>query len=241
MDFRKLDNVSVNCIIFGLGSDGLYVLLQKRTLNMFRDDFPFIDDWIITGERAFISKTLEESANTIFKSITNLSEFNRIQFRTYGNSSSLKTDKDLLWVKSHGLKVQSMTIAYYFVQPKKSATLTTDQFKWFSIKSLPDLGFDHYDIINDAHEDLKKKIMVEPVIFDFLPYKFTLNELQIAFEAVLNIELDNRNFRKKALKKIYIVPLNETKKGNAKKPSKLYAFSRDVYDKVTEKESMINF
>ncbi|MBT2162682.1 NUDIX hydrolase [Zobellia barbeyronii] len=241
MDFRKLDNVSVNCIIFGLGSDGLYVLLQKRTLNMFRDDFPIIDDWIITGERAFISKTLEESANTIFKSITNLSEFNRIQFRTYGNSSSLKTDKDLLWVKSHGLKVQSMTIAYYFVQPKKSATLTTDQFKWFSIKSLPDLGFDHYDIINDAHEDVKKKIMVEPVIFDFLPYKFTLNELQIAFEAVLNIELDNRNFRKKALKKIYIVPLNETKKGNAKKPSKLYAFSRDVYDKVTEKESMINF
>jgi len=52
--------------------------------------------------------------------------------------------------------------------------------------------------------------------------------------------LDNRNFRKKVLKKIYIVPLNETKKGTAKKPSKLYVFSRDVYDKVAVKDFIVN-
>ncbi len=240
MDFRKLDNVSVNCVIFGLGSNGLYVLLQKRTLNMFREDLPTIDDWVITGERAFISKTLEESANIIFKRITSLNEFNRIQFHTYGNTSTPKTDKDLLWIRSHGLKVQSMTIAYYFIQPKERIHLSSDEFKWFPLKSLPELGFDHHKIINDAQEDLKQKIMVEPVIFDLIPHKFTLNELQIAFESVLNIEIDNRNFRKKVLKKIYVIPLNETKKGKAKKPSKLYVFSRDVYDKVTEKDLIIN-
>ncbi|MDO6818419.1 NrtR DNA-binding winged helix domain-containing protein [Zobellia sp. 1_MG-2023] len=240
MDFRKLDNVSVNCVIFGLGPEGLDVLLQKRTLNMFRKEYPIIDDWVITGERAFINKTLEESANSIFKSITNLNEFNRIQFHTYGITSRIKTDKDLLWTKSQGLKTQSMTIAYYFVQPKKNIKLSNDEFKWFPLKALPELGFDHKKIIEDAQEDLKQKIMVEPIIFDFISHKFTLNELQIAFESVLNIEIDNRNFRKKVLKKIYIVPLNETRKGNAKKPSKLYVFSRDVYDKVTEKDLIIN-
>ncbi|MDN3666599.1 NUDIX hydrolase [Algibacter miyuki] len=240
MDFRKRDNVSVDCVIFGLDTDGLKILLRKRTLNMFSDDYPVVDDWIITGGRVFISKTLEASANRIFEDSTNFSVFNRTQFRTYGNPSRIKSDKDLLWVRSHGVKNQSMTIAYYFTQPIDCIDVDENEFKWFSVNALPELGFDHYEIIRDAHEDLKLKIMVEPIIFDLMPDKFTLNELQFAFESVLDIELDNRNFRKKVLKKTYIVPLNETKKGTAKKPSKLYVFSRDVYDKVSEKDFIIN-
>lgn len=240
MDFRKRDNVSVDCVIFGLDASGLKVLLRKRMLNMFDENYPIIDDWMITGGRIFINKTLEESANIIFENITGVKKYNRIQFRTYGNPSRIKSDKDLLWVKSRGVKTQSLTVAYYFIQPKASIKANKKEFKWFSIKTLPDMGFDHRKIVKDAHEDLKQKIMVEPVIFDLMPVKFTLNELQLAFESILEIELDNRNFRKKVLKKSYIIPLNETKKGAAKKPSKLYVFSRDVYDKVTEKEFLIN-
>ncbi|MEP5340406.1 MAG: NUDIX hydrolase [Algibacter sp.] len=240
MDFRKRDSVSVDCVVFGLDTNGLNILLRKRTLNMYNENYPVIDDWAITGGRVFISKTLEESANIIFENVTTYTVFNRTQFRTYGNPSRLKSDEDLLWAKSHGVKTQFMTIAYYFTQPKEHIKADKKEYKWFSLKSLPELGFDHDQIIKDAHEDLKQKIMVEPVIFDLMPNKFTLNELQMAFESVLDIELDNRNFRKKVLKKIYIVPLNETKKGSAKKPSKLYIFSRDVYDKVTEKDFIIN-
>lgn len=79
MDFRKRDNVSVDCVIFGLNDLGLNVLLRKRTLNMFDENYPVIDDWMITGGRVFISKTLEESANVIFEGITgimNLTELN---------------------------------------------------------------------------------------------------------------------------------------------------------------------
>ncbi|KAA5821937.1 NUDIX hydrolase [Algibacter amylolyticus] len=240
MDFRKRDNVSVDCVIFGLDTDGLNILLHKRTLNMYNDNYPVIDDWVICGGRVYISKTLEASANIIFQSSTGYNVFNRTQFRTYGNPSRIKSDKDLLWVRSHGVKTQSMTIAYYFTQPKDCITVNEKHFKWFPIKGLPELGFDHSKIIKDAHEDLMKKIMVEPIIFNLMPDKFTLNELQFAFESILDIELDNRNFRKKVLKKIYIVPLNETKKGNAKKPSKLYVFSREVYNKVTEKDFIVN-
>ena len=84
----------------------------------------------------------------------------RTQFRTYGNPTRLKSDKDLLWVRSHGVKTQSMTIAYYFAQPLDSIEVNEDEFKWFSIDTLPELGFDHSKIIKDAHEDLKQKIMV---------------------------------------------------------------------------------
>jgi ADP-ribose pyrophosphatase YjhB (NUDIX family) len=240
MDFRKRDNVSVDCVIFGLNEEGLNVLLRKRKLNMFDDDYPVVDDWIITGGRVFISKTLEESANIIFKGITGYDKFNRTQFRTYGNPTRLKSDKDLLWVRSHGVKAQSMTIAYFFTQPMDCVNANKEEFQWFPVKDLPELGFDHRKIIMDAHEDLKQKIMIEPIIFDLMADKFTLNELQFAFESVLGIELDNRNFRKKVLKKVYIVPLNETKKGTAKKPSKLYVFSREVYNKVSEKDFIVN-
>ena len=78
MDFRKRDNVSVDCVIFGLNEAGLNVLLRKRKLNMFDDDYPVVDDWIITGGRVFISKTLEASANIIFKGITGWSYLPRL-------------------------------------------------------------------------------------------------------------------------------------------------------------------
>lgn len=240
MDFRKRDNVSVDCVIFGLDSEGLNVLLRNRKLNMFNDNFPIIDDWVIAGGLVIISKTLEETADLIFKRITGMKVVKRTQFHTYGNPFRLKSEKDLLWIKSHGVKRQTMTIAYYYTQPKNSIKLENSDFEWFPLKSLPEMGFDHKKIVNDAHEDLKQKIMVDPVIFDLMPVKFTLNELQTAFESILEVELDNRNFRKKVQNKAYIVPLNETKKGSAKKPSKLYVFSRDVYDKVTEKEYIIN-
>lgn len=239
MDFRKRDNITVDCVIFGLDSNGLNILLRNRTLNLFNEDYPEINDWVLTGEQVFISKTLEESADLIFKEITGEESAHRIQFKTYGNPTRIKSEKDLLWVKNQGGKTQTMTVAYYFVLPLSRVTLKKEGYKWFSLKSLPDLGFDHSGIINDAYNDLKMKIMTEPVIFDLLPAKFTLNELQMAFEAVLDVELDNRNFRRKALNNVYIVPLNEKRKGGSKRPSMLYIFSRDVYDKVKGKEYII--
>ncbi len=240
MDFRKRDNITVDCLIFGLDNNGLNILLYNRTLNLFHEDYPEINDWVLTGRHVFISKTLEESADLIFKEITGQETANRVQFKTYGNPTRLKSEKDLLWIKNQGSKTQTMTVAYYFVLPLAVVTKKNKGFKWFSINSLPNLGFDHEEIIKDAYNDLKMKIMTEPIIFDLLPPKFTLNELQLAFEAVLDVELDNRNFRRKALNNVYIVPLNEKRKsGTSKKPSKLYTFSRDVYDKVKEKEYII--
>lgn len=240
MDFRKRDNVTVDCVIFGLDANGLNVLLRNRRLNMFDDDFLEINDWVVTGYYVFKSKTLEESADHIFKEITGIQSADKIQFRTYGNPNRIKSEKDLLWIRSRGVQAQTMTIAYYYALPLENVRLKHDGFKWFQWGSLPELGFDHQLIIEDAHEDLKKKIMTEPIVFNFLPQKFTLNDLQFAFESILNIEIDNRNFRKKALGKPYIVPLNEKRKGVSKKPSKLYVFSKDVYDTVKERDYIIS-
>jgi hypothetical protein len=53
MDFRKINNLSVDCVIFGLGQISLNVLLEKRSLNLFNENYPVIDDWILPGENVF--------------------------------------------------------------------------------------------------------------------------------------------------------------------------------------------
>ncbi|MCW2120969.1 NUDIX hydrolase [Flavobacterium sp. 7A] len=241
MDFRKINNLSVDCVIFGLGSENLNVLLQKRSLNLYNENYPVIDDWVLPGEHVFKSNSLGQSADKILIEVTNNHFANKKQFRTYGSHRRVKSDKDLLWVRSRGGEARTITVVYYLTMPINTIELAENSnFRWFPVESLPEVGFDHQLIINDCYEDLKSKITTEPILFDLVPVKFTLNELQTAFQIVLNIELDNRNFRKKTISKAYIVPLDDKRKvAGSKKPSKLYMFSKDVYEKIAENDFMI--
>jgi 8-oxo-dGTP diphosphatase len=207
---------------------------------MYDEKYPVIDDWILTGSQVFKSEKLDESAIRVFKELTGLEDAYKKQFRTFGNPGRIKGDKDLLWVKSLGVNPHSMSVAYYFLLPSKKITLKNKNTQWFSLKDLPPLGFDHKQIISYACTDLKQKVMVEPLIFELLPDKFTLNELQLAYESVLNIEIDNRNFRKKAVGKTYIVPLDEKRTGASKKPASLFMFSRDIYMRTSKQTHLIS-
>lgn len=79
------------------------------------------------------------------------------------------------------------------------------------------MGFDHRRIINEAYADLKAKSLSEPIIFELLPNKFTVKELQDVYESILGIEIDNRNFRRKLLTKKYLIELDEKQVGISKK------------------------
>lgn len=240
MDFRKIANISVDCVVFGLGENGINILLKKRILHMYDDQYPVVNDWVLIGDQMLKSEKLDEAANRIFTNHTFLEGIFRKQFKTFGHPDRIKNKKDLIWLKSKGLQTRVVSVAYYFLLPQDSITLKNEHTQWFHIKSLPTLGFDHKKIIKRAYNNLKNKVKTDPLIFELLPDKFTLNELQFAYEALYNIEIDNRNFRKKALSKPYIVPLDEKKMiANAKKPAKLFMFSRDVYDKTNTDKNIV--
>ena len=240
MDFRKFPNISVDCVVFGLDATGIKMLLTKRTLHMHDDKYPEVDDWVLRGNHVFKSERLDQTATRIFKCLTGLEGVYMKQFRTFGNPERIKGDKDLLWVKSRGGESRTMSVAYYFILPTDKVKLKEGCTQWFPIKDLPSLGFDHLEIITRAMADIRRKIMSEPLIFEFLHDKFTLNELQHAYESVLDIEIDNRNFRKKALSKTYIVALDEKRIGTSKKPANLYMFSKDIYKKTSSKQNIVN-
>jgi hypothetical protein len=239
MDFRKISNISVDCVVLGFDKQEIKILLSKRTLHMHDEKYPIIDDWILTGNHIYKSERLDEAATRIFKNLTGFPPSYMEQFRTFGNPERIKNDKDLLWVKSRGTTPRTMSVAYCFLLPINRITLRNKNTQWFSINDLPKLGFDHNEIIERAYNFVRQKIKSDPIIFEFLEDKFTLNELQMAYEAVLDIYMDNRNFRKKAISKTYIVQLDEKRIGTSKKPANLYMFSQDIYNKTYNKNNLI--
>lgn len=93
------------------------------------------------------------------------------------------------------------------------------------VAHLPKLAYDHADIIRYAHERLKAKLTYTNAIYAFLPKRFTLSELQRAYEVILGHELDKRNFRKKFLSLDLIHETDEMQREGAHRPARLYAFN----------------
>lgn len=110
-------------------------------------------------------------------------------------------------------------------------TIKTNNADWFKIDKVPDLAFDHNEILKSGVEVLKKKIVKSNILSSLYPDGVTLPELQKAYEVILNKTLDRRNFRSKMLRSGLIYDTNHTIVFEGKKPAKLYKF----YEKIEEK------
>lgn len=107
--------------------------------------------------------------------------------------------------------------------------------RWATYSDVPDLAFDHNEIIDYAKERLKRRFKRRPVGFSLLPKEFTLTQLQILYENALNKKFDKRNFRKKVFNSALLVDLGKTIETSYGKVSKLYCFDEDKYEKMSLK------
>jgi hypothetical protein len=244
MEIKKIPNLSVDCVVFGYDTDtkSLNVLLIKRYLESESNNEILVDDYVLTGYHVYENETLDESASRVLEELTGLTNIYKKQFKAFGNPDRLLNPKDLIWIKNEGFNLRTITIAYYFLLKTEEVAINNNKYKakWFSINDLPELGFDHKQIILEAYDDLKTKCLQEPIIFELLPDKFTINEVQEVYQSILGIEIDNRNFRRKLINKKYIVPLDEKQVGVSKKPAQLYMFSKDIYNKMFQKNYLIS-
>jgi len=90
------------------------------------------------------------------------------------------------------------------------------------VHTIDKLAFDHKLILDTCLQRLREKVLEHPVIFNLLPEKFSLRELQDLYEAILGTELDRRNFRKRITLKNWLVDLNEMEEDVPHRPGKLY-------------------
>lgn len=241
---KIIPNVSVDCVVFGYDAKtkSLNVLLIQRQLKDKETNELLVDDYVLTGYHVYENEKLDETATRILKELTGLDNLYKKQFKSFGNPNRLMNEKDIIWAKSENFNLRAITIAYYFLLQTYEVNLKDNKYnaQWFPIKNLPELGFDHLEIINQAYEDLKSKATYKPIVFELLPDKFTINELQDLYQSILEIEIDNRNFRRKLINKKYIIPLDEKQVGVTNKPARLYMFSKDIYEKMFKKNYLIN-
>ena len=117
-----------------------------------------------------------------------------------------------------------ITIAYYSLIDIKhhKLKLSHNELNWHPVNEIKKMAFDHKLILDSCLNHLRQQVMEHPVIFNLLPEKFSLRELQELYEAILGIELDRRNFRKKISIKDWLVDMEEMENDVPHRPGKLY-------------------
>jgi 8-oxo-dGTP diphosphatase len=211
--------LTVDCVVFGLDEDEIKIMLVRRGIE------PFAGRWALPGGFVHLDETLEQAALRELEEETGLTRVYLEQLFSFG-----AIDRDP--------RERVVTVAYYALvklsdHKVQAATDATDA-AWFSLSDLPDLAFDHAQIVEVARERLEGKVRYQPIGFELLPKKFTLTQLQRMYEVILDRPLDKRNFRKKILGMDLLVELDEVQKDVAHRAARLYKFDDRRYRKLVK-------
>ena len=113
--------------------------------------------------------------------------------------------------------------------------------RWFPVKDVPPLAFDHDRILRIALERLKEQIHFHPVGFDLLPEVFTLPQLQALYEAILGVRFDRRNFASKMQKLGILQPTGDRPSHLATRIPQTYRFNIERYNELKNSGFRLEF
>jgi 8-oxo-dGTP diphosphatase len=206
----KNQGIHVIATIFTVDRGIAKVLLIKRNND------PFKDMWALVGGALYNNETLEQGIIREIKEKIGLSIPNIAMFNTFS-----KVDRSPL--------MRMIAIGYIGIVDCSKVelikkTIKTSDADWVPIDKVGKLAYDHNEIINNGIGVLKQKIVNTDILKSLYPDGFTLPEIQKTYEAILNKELDRRNFRKKLLSLGLIYDTGDTKKFEGTKPAKVYKF-----------------
>ena len=214
---------STDCVIFGFEAGELKVLLIER------NEEPYKDWYALPGNIVGLDESVDNAAARILYELTGLRDLPMRQFHTFGEVSRHPQGRVI-------------TVGYFAlirISGQKELMPVTQYARkafWHPVNDLPTLAFDHTEIFKRAFKKIRAKMNYEPIAFELLPEKFTLTQLQLLYEAVLNKKLDKRNFRKKMLSYGFLKELAEKQKGVSYRAAKLYKFDRRKYVKIFQTE-----
>ena len=240
-------SISVDCVVFGFDGSSLKVLLVKRRYREAdaSGDEVYKEDYKLPGSPIFDNEDLTTSAYRILEEITSIRNIYLKQLHVFSDPARL-SERDLAWLNSrYGMDTRRIiTIAYYsLVKLNRRMTEHTAlrRAEWHDVQSVKKLALDHKEILMMALSTLNRQLLNEPIAFELLPRKFTIRQLQTLYEAILGVEIDNRNFRKKLLTSGYLRALGDKEEGVAHKPAQYYMFDKARYETENRKRTKLNF
>ncbi|HTI71470.1 MAG TPA: NUDIX domain-containing protein [Candidatus Limnocylindria bacterium] len=212
--------LTVDCAVFGYDEGELKVLLIERGLE------PYKGLWALPGGFVRVEETLDAAARRELHEEAGLTDVFLEQLYTFG---AVERDP----------RERVISVGYYalvkLAEHRASASTDAAKAEWFPVSKVPKLAFDHAEILAAALARLKGKVTYEPVGFELLPPKFTLSQLQHLYEAILEVTLDKRNFRKKVLGYKLLIPLEEQQRTGRHRPAQLFRFDAVKYEKLKKR------
>lgn len=215
----KTHEVTVDIVIFTIRKKKLEVLLIQRGQE------PYKEKWAIPGGFIRLSENLDEAAKRVLYEKTHVKDVYLEQLYTFGDpyrypNARVITVSYFALIRSDDIKLEA------------EAGLNIQQINWHAVYDLPDLAFDHKEILDYAVKRLRQRLEHTPIAFQLLPKKFTLTQLQKTYEVILHTDLDKRNFRKKLISLEILNESEEFTKESSKRPARLYSFNENTIEDI---------
>lgn len=207
--------VGIDCIIFGFEKEQLSLLLLQRNFE------PAKGQWSLMGGFVQEDESADDAAKRVLYELTGLKDVYMEHIGAFGEIN-----------RDPGERV--ISLAYY-------ALINTNKYDrelvqrhnayWVNIDEIPDLIFDHNQMVEKARTTMKEKASTAPIGFNLLPELFTLTQLQSLYEAIYGEPMDKRNFRKRIADMGYIEKTDKIDKTGSKRGAYLYKFNDKAYQR----------
>ncbi|MBB4079863.1 8-oxo-dGTP diphosphatase [Lewinella aquimaris] len=213
-------SVTVDVVVFGYdGGRDLKLLLIQRGGE------PFKGQWALPGGFVDMEEDLEASALRELEEETGVKDLFVEQLYTFG-------------APGRDPRGRVISVAYFALvnltdHPAVAAS-DAARVEWFKLHELPELAFDHAEIIELATSRLRAKVRYQPIGFELLPREFTLAELQALYETVLGVpQFNKRNFRTRIMKTGILQEVGR-QENVAHRPAVLYSFNEETYHRLVQ-------
>jgi 8-oxo-dGTP diphosphatase len=130
-------------------------------------------------------------------------------------------------------RMRVISVAWYaLIRPDLAPLVTagTDarEASWWSAAALPELAFDHREMVEVALTRIQGKIDYAPIAFELVPPTFTISELRQVYEAIKGASYDRGNFRRRFNRMLQdgTITAAPGKRQTASRPARVYAFNR---------------
>lgn len=216
--------ITVDCVIFGFDNNELKVLLIRSDLEMFRGK------WTLLGDFAHDDEELDDAAYRVLRERTGMDDVFLEQVRIFSKPN-----------RHPGGRVFTVAYCSLLNTEHHDLKILANELHWHSVKKLCDMAFDHKEILDVCYAWLQKRMLEHPLGLNLLPEKFSLRELQNLYEAILDIKLDRRNFRKKFFSMDFLIDTGEYEDDVHHRPGRLYRFDFDKYKQNKKRWTGIEF
>lgn len=207
---------AVDCIIFGFSGGELSLLLLKRRFE------PGKGEWSLMGGFVQENEHMDDAAKRVLAELTGLTDVFMEQVGTFGQIE-----------RDPGERVIS-TAYYALINIKEYDRQLVEEHNahWININEIPDLLFDHEEMVSMARKAMMLQAAIRPICFHLLPEHFTLTQLQNLYEAINGNPVDKRNFRKRVAELGYVEKTKLIDKMTSRRGAALYKFNEEDYKKT---------